>query len=83
MRSLLFKRLATSTIARRQITTTGAKRSSDPLIGHVDQEARAGSNIPFKINNRYKLAALMIAFFGSGFSAPFLIVRHQLLSKSA
>ncbi|CAG9837267.1 unnamed protein product [Diabrotica balteata] len=37
-----------------------------------------GVNLPFDIHNRFKLTAMMIAFFGSGFGAPFLIVRHQL-----
>ncbi|EFA07588.1 cytochrome c oxidase subunit VIIc [Tribolium castaneum] len=40
-----------------------------------------GENLPFDISNRYKLTALFIAFFGSGFGAPFLILRHQLLKK--
>ncbi|KAJ8925706.1 hypothetical protein NQ315_009553 [Exocentrus adspersus] len=40
-----------------------------------------GANLPFSINNRYKLTALFILYFGSGFSAPFLILRHQLLKK--
>ncbi|CAH0551197.1 unnamed protein product [Brassicogethes aeneus] len=38
-----------------------------------------GENLPFSINNRVKLTALFIAFFGSGFGAPFLILRHQLV----
>ncbi|CAH1104144.1 unnamed protein product [Psylliodes chrysocephalus] len=37
-----------------------------------------GVNLPFGINNRYRLTALMILFCGSGFGAPFLILRHQL-----
>ncbi|XP_056635958.1 cytochrome c oxidase subunit 7C, mitochondrial-like [Diorhabda sublineata] len=37
-----------------------------------------GANLPFDINNRFKLTAIMIAFFGSAFGAPFLIVRYQL-----
>ncbi|VEN36332.1 unnamed protein product [Callosobruchus maculatus] len=36
-------------------------------------------NLPFDISNRYKLTALFIVFFGSGFGAPFLVLRHQLL----
>lgn len=38
-------------------------------------------SLPFSINNRYKLTAYFILFFGSGLSAPFLMVRHQLLKK--
>ncbi|CAF0825969.1 unnamed protein product, partial [Brachionus calyciflorus] len=70
-------------VSRRSIVTTPVRRSGDPLIGHVEQEANPGSNIPFKITNRYKLALLMIFYFGSGFSAPFLVVRHQLLKKNS
>ncbi|RNA35556.1 cytochrome c oxidase subunit mitochondrial, partial [Brachionus plicatilis] len=85
--SFLFRkalgRIATP-VSRRSIATTPAKRSgSDPLIGHVEQEANPGSNIPFNIQNRYKLAALMIFYFGSAFAAPFLVVRHQLLKKNS
>ncbi|RZC40956.1 COX7C domain containing protein [Asbolus verrucosus] len=40
-----------------------------------------GENLPFSITNRYKLTAMFILFFGSGFGAPFLILRHQLLKK--
>lgn len=38
-------------------------------------------NLPFQIQNRYRLTALFIVFFGSGIAAPFMIVRHQLLKK--
>ncbi|CAG9860076.1 unnamed protein product [Phyllotreta striolata] len=37
-----------------------------------------GANLPFSINNRFKLTAMMVLFFGSGFGAPFVIVRHHL-----
>ncbi|XP_076309890.1 cytochrome c oxidase subunit 7C, mitochondrial-like [Tachypleus tridentatus] len=40
-----------------------------------------GENLPFSIENRYKLTALFVLFFGSGFGAPFLLLRHQLLKK--
>ena len=36
-------------------------------------------NLPFDINNRYKLTATFIVFFASGIGAPFVLVRHQLL----
>lgn len=38
-------------------------------------------NLPFSINNRYKLTAYFILFFGSGFTVPFFAVRHQLMKK--
>lgn len=51
MSSILFRKALSSIarpVARRNITTTPVKRSSDPLIGHIEQEARAGAvNIYF------------------------------------
>ncbi|KAB0375567.1 hypothetical protein FD755_012210 [Muntiacus reevesi] len=38
-------------------------------------------NIPFSVENKWRLRAMMTLFFGSGFAAPFFIVRHQLLKK--
>ena len=38
-------------------------------------------NLPFDINNKYKLTLLFSIFFSSGFSAPFVLVRHQILKK--
>ncbi|KAL1501501.1 hypothetical protein ABEB36_006811 [Hypothenemus hampei] len=40
-----------------------------------------GENLPFDLHNHYKLTALFIVFFGSGFGAPFFILRHQLLKS--
>uniref|UniRef100_A0A8C9FD13 Cytochrome c oxidase subunit 7C, mitochondrial n=1 Tax=Pavo cristatus TaxID=9049 RepID=A0A8C9FD13_PAVCR len=45
-------------------------------------ECRIGyGNLPFSVDNKWRLLAMMCAFFGSGFAAPFFIVRHQLLKK--
>nr|CAD7575724.1 unnamed protein product [Timema californicum] len=41
----------------------------------------AKMNLPFSLNNRFRLTAWFILFFGSGLAAPFLVVRHQLLKK--
>ncbi|XP_010174656.2 cytochrome c oxidase subunit 7C, mitochondrial [Antrostomus carolinensis] len=38
-------------------------------------------NLPFSVENKWRLLVLMCGFFGSGFAAPFFIVRHQLLKK--
>merc|ERR1711963_1323960 len=38
-----------------------------------------GSNLPFDISNKYKLIVFFALFFSSGFSAPFVLVRHQIL----
>ncbi|KAK3789474.1 hypothetical protein RRG08_042219, partial [Elysia crispata] len=40
-------------------------------------------NLPFDINNKYKLTALFVVFFGSGLSAPFIIARRHLLLTSS
>ncbi|KAG6447248.1 hypothetical protein O3G_MSEX004875 [Manduca sexta] len=40
-----------------------------------------GENLPFDLHNRYKLTAYFILYAGSGFAAPYLICRHQLLKK--
>ncbi|KFO85935.1 hypothetical protein N320_04269, partial [Buceros rhinoceros silvestris] len=44
-------------------------------------EEGPGKNLPFSVDNKWRLLVLMCGFFGSGFVAPFLIVRHQLLKK--
>ncbi|EZA56599.1 hypothetical protein X777_03277, partial [Ooceraea biroi] len=36
------------------------------------------SNFPFSTQNRHRLLALFMVFCGSGFSIPFLMVRHHL-----
>nr|XP_009481838.1 PREDICTED: cytochrome c oxidase subunit 7C, mitochondrial [Pelecanus crispus] len=38
-------------------------------------------NLPFSVDNKWRLLVVMCGFFGSGFVAPFVIVRHQLLKK--
>ena len=49
---------------------------SNPLIAPLFFSFQ---NLPFDINNRYKLTLYFIVYFTTGFSAPFIIVRHQLL----
>ncbi|CAH1373686.1 unnamed protein product [Tenebrio molitor] len=38
-----------------------------------------GENMPFKFHNRFTLTLKFIIFFGSGTSAPQLVVTYQLL----
>ncbi|KAB0362187.1 hypothetical protein FD755_009625, partial [Muntiacus reevesi] len=42
---------------------------------------QAPGNIPFSVENKWRLLAMMTLFFGSGFAALFFIVRHQLLKN--
>uniref|UniRef100_A0A8D2B119 Cytochrome c oxidase subunit 7C, mitochondrial n=1 Tax=Sciurus vulgaris TaxID=55149 RepID=A0A8D2B119_SCIVU len=44
-------------------------------------EKGPGKNLPFSVENKWRLLVMMTLYFGSGFAAPFFIVRHQLLKK--
>ncbi|MBN3320364.1 COX7C oxidase, partial [Atractosteus spatula] len=41
----------------------------------------ARENLPFSVENKWRLLGMMVVFFGSGFTFPFIVVRHQLLKK--
>ncbi|XP_076269012.1 cytochrome c oxidase subunit 7C, mitochondrial-like [Rhynchophorus ferrugineus] len=56
-----------------------ARRAITNFIRHHGDGGVPGGNLPFGIDNRYKLSAYFILFFGSGLGAPFLILRHQLV----
>nr|ALS04171.1 mitochondrial cytochrome c oxidase subunit-like protein [Acartia pacifica]ALS04172.1 mitochondrial cytochrome c oxidase subunit-like protein [Acartia pacifica] len=60
-------------ISARRFATSAIRRDGGPQM--------PGDNLPFDINNRYKLTVYFILFFGSGLVTPFLAVRHQLLKK--
>ena len=62
-------------VATRQFTTSAFKRSAEEGV------QPPGSNLPFRIDNRYRLTAMFVLFFGSGFAIPFIAVRHQMLKK--
>ena len=57
----------------RRFTTSVVRRS------HYEQGP--GKNVPFSVENKWRVLAMMTLFFGSGFAVPFFIVRHQLLKK--
>ncbi|CAI5650590.1 unnamed protein product [Oreochromis niloticus] len=38
-------------------------------------------NLPFSVDNKWRLLGMMVLFFGSGFAFPFIVVRHQILKK--
>nr|XP_034373542.1 cytochrome c oxidase subunit 7C, mitochondrial-like [Arvicanthis niloticus] len=40
-----------------------------------------GKNLPFLVENKWRLLAMMTMYFGYGFAASFFIVRRQLLKK--
>ncbi|XP_047237984.1 cytochrome c oxidase subunit 7C, mitochondrial [Girardinichthys multiradiatus] len=53
---------------------TSAVRSSHYAEG-------PGKNLPFSVENKWRLLGMMALFFGSGFAFPFIVVRHQILKK--
>ncbi|XP_039398695.1 cytochrome c oxidase subunit 7C, mitochondrial [Mauremys reevesii] len=57
------------------------RRFATSAIRRSHYEDGPGKNIPFSIENKWRLLGLMVVFFGSGFTFPFIIVRHQLLKK--
>ncbi|XP_076756272.1 cytochrome c oxidase subunit 7C [Xylocopa sonorina] len=57
----------------RSFRTTAPKKG-----GHDDPEGFPGANIPLNIENKYVVVASFVAFFGSGFALPFLILRYRL-----
>uniref|UniRef100_A0A6M2E0X0 Cytochrome c oxidase subunit 7C, mitochondrial n=1 Tax=Amblyomma tuberculatum TaxID=48802 RepID=A0A6M2E0X0_9ACAR len=62
----------------RNFTTSAIRRS-----GHDDHDTSGipGSNLPFKIDNKYGLTIKFALFFGSAFAVPFFAIRHQLLKQ--
>nr|XP_056704783.1 cytochrome c oxidase subunit 7C, mitochondrial [Euleptes europaea] len=60
-------------VAVRRFATSAARRAH--------YEEGPGKNLPFSVENKWRLLAMMSVFFGSGFAFPFLVVRHQLLKK--
>ncbi|XP_037759118.1 cytochrome c oxidase subunit 7C, mitochondrial [Chelonia mydas] len=57
------------------------RRFATSAVRRSHYEEGPGKNIPFSVENKWRLLGLMVVFFGSGFAAPFIIVRHQLLKK--
>ncbi|XP_036599397.1 cytochrome c oxidase subunit 7C, mitochondrial-like [Trichosurus vulpecula] len=57
------------------------RRFSTSLVCRSHYEEGLGKNLPFSMENKWRLLAMMTVFFGSGFAAPFFILRHQLLKK--
>uniref|UniRef100_A0A803YFD8 Cytochrome c oxidase subunit 7C, mitochondrial n=1 Tax=Meleagris gallopavo TaxID=9103 RepID=A0A803YFD8_MELGA len=57
------------------------QRVTNTVLRKSQYKDNPGNNLPFSVDNKWRLLAMMCAFFGSGFAAPFFIVRHQLLKK--
>ena len=57
------------------------RRFTTSVVRRSHYEEGPGKNIPFSVEKKWRLLAMMTMFFGSGLAAPFFIVRHQLLKK--
>ncbi|XP_076180181.1 cytochrome c oxidase subunit 7C [Ptiloglossa arizonensis] len=56
----------------RNFVTSAVRRSEYP-------EGFPGANLPFSLDNRYKVTLIFTLFFGSGSAIPYLILRYRLL----
>ena len=57
------------------------RRFTTSVVRRSHYEEGPGKNLPFSVENKWRLLVMMTLYFGSGFAAPFFIVRHQLLKK--
>ncbi|XP_052041868.1 cytochrome c oxidase subunit 7C, mitochondrial-like [Apodemus sylvaticus] len=57
------------------------QRFTISMVRRSHYEEGPGKNLPFSVENKWQLLAMMTMYFGSGFPTPFFIVRHQLLKK--
>ncbi|XP_057392739.1 cytochrome c oxidase subunit 7C, mitochondrial-like [Balaenoptera acutorostrata] len=57
------------------------QRFTTSVIHRSHYEEGPGKNLPFSVENKWRSLATMTLYFGSDFSAPFYIIRHQLLKK--
>ncbi|XP_059771877.1 cytochrome c oxidase subunit 7C, mitochondrial-like [Balaenoptera ricei] len=71
-----FRRASNSTALGQSI-----RRFTTSVVRRSHYEEGPGKNLPFSVENKWWLLAMMTLYFGSGFTAPFFIVRHQLLKK--
>uniref|UniRef100_A0A5F9DT60 Cytochrome c oxidase subunit 7C, mitochondrial n=1 Tax=Oryctolagus cuniculus TaxID=9986 RepID=A0A5F9DT60_RABIT len=57
------------------------QRFTASVVHRSHYEEGPGKNLPLSVENNWRLLAMMTLYLGSGFAAPFFIVRHQLLKK--
>ncbi|XP_032480458.1 cytochrome c oxidase subunit 7C, mitochondrial-like [Phocoena sinus] len=71
-----FCRASNSTVLGQSI-----RRFTASVVHRSRYEEGPGKNLAFSVENKWRILAMMTLYFGSGFTAPFFIVRHQLLKK--
>ncbi|XP_007518910.2 uncharacterized protein LOC103109733 [Erinaceus europaeus] len=74
--SALFRRASDSAMLGQSI-----RRFTTSVVRRSHYEEGPGKNLPFSVENKWRLLVMMTLYLGSGFAAPFFIVRHQLLKK--
>lgn len=62
-------------VVRRSISTSAVRRL------HIEQEGKFGANLPFQTKNKLRFTLMFGIYVITGFTAPFLAVRHQLVKK--
>ncbi|XP_059825343.1 cytochrome c oxidase subunit 7C, mitochondrial [Hypanus sabinus] len=68
-------------MAGARVWTQAVRRFSTSLVRGSHYAEGPGKNLPFSVENKWRLLAMMSVFFGSGFAAPFLLVWHQFRKK--
>ncbi|XP_043820819.1 cytochrome c oxidase subunit 7C, mitochondrial-like [Dromiciops gliroides] len=56
-------------------------RFSTSLVRRSHYEEGLERSLPFSIENKWRLLAMVTVYFESGFAAPFYILKHQMLKK--
>nr|XP_054114154.1 cytochrome c oxidase subunit 7C, mitochondrial-like [Callithrix jacchus] len=57
------------------------RRFTTSVVRRSHYEEGPGKNMPFSVENKWRLLAMMCLYFGSACATPSLILRHQLLKK--
>uniref|UniRef100_A0A9L0KBN8 Cytochrome c oxidase subunit 7C, mitochondrial n=1 Tax=Equus asinus TaxID=9793 RepID=A0A9L0KBN8_EQUAS len=50
------------------------RRFTTSVVRRSHYEEGPGKNVPFSVENKWRLLAVMTLYFGSGFAAPFFII---------
>uniref|UniRef100_UPI00358DFED7 cytochrome c oxidase subunit 7C, mitochondrial n=1 Tax=Myxine glutinosa TaxID=7769 RepID=UPI00358DFED7 len=54
------------------------RRFGTSMVRRVHYAEGPGQNIPFSVENKWRLLVVMSLFMGSGYFIPFFMVRYQL-----
>uniref|UniRef100_A0A8C7A609 Cytochrome c oxidase subunit 7C, mitochondrial n=1 Tax=Neovison vison TaxID=452646 RepID=A0A8C7A609_NEOVI len=57
------------------------RRFTTSVVCRSHCEEGPGKGLPFSVENKGRLLLMMTLYFGSGFAAPFFILKHQLLKN--